>query len=325
MNGFRLISAGTAALLGLSMSLAPSLTPRRYYFGLTVAPEFRRSETGRAIHQQFLFFTIAATLISVLLDLFLPAAPILLVTIALVPAAGAAAFYYARGRVRNFAAPPRAIREAEVSRAPERLPRWSLLSLPPFAILLGVALYLRSNWDRIPARFPVHWGMNGEPNRWATRTVRGVYGPIGFGGIILIALLAMAIAGFYGSRRSPLRLILMKAMLGVMYVIALSFGMAALLPLRFWPPGTMVWPILAFAAVLILWVAKLNAEPGIPDDATPDACWHLSIIYYNRSDPALFVQRRIGFGYTLNFGNPAAWIFIGVLLAIVPAAIFLLR
>jgi tRNA 2-thiocytidine biosynthesis protein TtcA len=31
-------------------------------------------------------------------------------------------------------------------------------------------------------------------------------------------------------------------------------------------------------------------------------------MYYNPADPAVFVERRIGFGYTLNFGNRWNWI-----------------
>jgi uncharacterized membrane protein len=33
-------------------------------------------------------------------------------------------------------------------------------------------------------------------------------------------------------------------------------------------------------------------------------------VYFNRSDPALFVEKRMGLGYTLNFGNPVSWFVI---------------
>jgi uncharacterized membrane protein len=29
---------------------------------------------------------------------------------------------------------------------------------------------------------------------------------------------------------------------------------------------------------------------------------------YNRADPALFVEKRMGLGYTLNLGNPFSWL-----------------
>ena len=34
----------------------------------------------------------------------------------------------------------------------------------------------------------------------------------------------------------------------------------------------------------------------------------------NPDDAAWLVERRFGVGYTLNFGNPRAWIALGVLL-----------
>jgi transposase InsO family protein len=45
------------------------------------------------------------------------------------------------------------------------------------------------------------------------------------------------------------------------------------------------------------------------DDGTPDRCWKNDGVYYvNRADPALFVEKRVGIGYTPNFGNPWSWV-----------------
>jgi hypothetical protein len=35
-------------------------------------------------------------------------------------------------------------------------------------------------------------------------------------------------------------------------------------------------------------------------------------LYVNRTDPTLFVETRIGFGYTLNLGNPVSWVVLVV-------------
>ncbi len=82
-------------------------------------------------------------------------------------------------------------------------------------------------------------------------------------------------------------------------------------------------PLLAIAVVA--YSLKISSDPSFPVDQTPDSCWWLSSIYYNPADPALFVQKRIGAGYTLNFANPMSWVMLAVTLAIIPAAIFLLR
>ena len=43
-------------------------------------------------------------------------------------------------------------------------------------------------------------------------------------------------------------------------------------------------------------------------DRTPDECWKWGQIYYNADDAAIWVEKRTGVGYTLNFAQPLAWI-----------------
>jgi len=38
-----------------------------------------------------------------------------------------------------------------------------------------------------------------------------------------------------------------------------------------------------------------------------DKCWKWGIFYVNRDDPKVFVPKRYGIGYTLNFGNRWSW------------------
>jgi uncharacterized membrane protein len=79
---------------------------------------------------------------------------------------------------------------------------------------------------------------------------------------------------------------------------------------------------------------RLAASPGTAmpasgpaGDRTPDECWKGGLIYYNPEDPALWVEKRFGFGWTVNFGNRRAWFVLGGILLItllIPATIFLL-
>lgn len=72
----------------------------------------------------------------------------------------------------------------------------------------------------------------------------------------------------------------------------------------------------ALLAVLSILVPILARR----DDSTPDRCWKAGIFYANPADPALFVEKRLGIGYTLNFGNPWSWIVLVfiILIAIAP-------
>ena len=55
-------------------------------------------------------------------------------------------------------------------------------------------------------------------------------------------------------------------------------------------------------------------------DRTPDRFWRLGILYFNRDDPAVLVEKRFGLGYTLNFARPTTWIILLLVLlgALVP-------
>jgi uncharacterized membrane protein len=53
------------------------------------------------------------------------------------------------------------------------------------------------------------------------------------------------------------------------------------------------------------------------DDVDDDQYWKAGIIYFNPDDPALWVDKRMGIGWTLNFGNKKAWVFVVVVLSII--------
>jgi uncharacterized membrane protein len=59
---------------------------------------------------------------------------------------------------------------------------------------------------------------------------------------------------------------------------------------------------------------------------TEAAHWRYPGVYFNRQDPALFVPRRNGSGWTINFGRPQAIVIIGlVVLVSIWAPIFIVR
>ena len=66
--------------------------------------------------------------------------------------------------------------------------------------------------------------------------------------------------------------------------------------------------ILAPIALLVV-VSLLQPLLARRDDCTPERCWKKDRKYYiNCADPALFVEKRVGIGYTPNFGNAWSWV-----------------
>ena len=56
----------------------------------------------------------------------------------------------------------------------------------------------------------------------------------------------------------------------------------------------------------------------------PEEGWS-GIFYSNPNDPALFVPKRYGIGYTLNFGNPWSWIVLALIFATVAVPTYFIR
>jgi uncharacterized membrane protein len=86
--------------------------------------------------------------------------------------------------------------------------------------------------------------------------------------------------------------------------------------------------ILTLAAILVLArmgqggsrLAVRNDAPGCGDaepvgDRTEDRHWKLGIVYFNRDDDAVVVERRFGLGYTLNFARVETWVMVTLILA----------
>jgi uncharacterized membrane protein len=62
------------------------------------------------------------------------------------------------------------------------------------------------------------------------------------------------------------------------------------------------------------WSYRFISATGRGAEVTPDACWYLGQIYYNPQGPAVFVRKRLGLGYTVNFGNRFSWVLLGAVM-----------
>jgi len=43
--------------------------------------------------------------------------------------------------------------------------------------------------------------------------------------------------------------------------------------------------------------------------------WYLGVFYYNISDKKLWLPKRYGWGWTLNFAQPWSWFLLAILVA----------
>lgn len=349
---------GAAILLtGIFFHFAPEMTRHDLFFAVTVDQGyFLRSEEARRILRQFQTAAWIHTAVALAIvfagvatrHVFVP-----LIGILWQIAGMTIAFLRARKQVLPHAVAQTSHREAALAQRETGIAYW-ILQIGPFAILCACGIYLRENWTRIPERFPVHWGINGEPNGWSTRSFGGVYWPLLITVIICVFLGVFSYGVIHWTRQirssraaaaaeTRSRHIQVGLLLALQYFFVWIFGSTSLMPLRselgrapnidLFMIGTLVFVVALYAVLIHTWRVGVNVmkagsssdivgEVRVIGDRTPDECWRAGMFYVNRDDPALLVEKRFGIGYTLNFGRPAAWVLMALILgmAIVPLA-----
>jgi len=341
-----LVSVVVVMSVGLSMLWTPRLTRPGLWFAVTVDRSFAASSEAQGIlrtYRRTVWLALGAGL-AVVAAALLTRDPGLATTAPFLVLAGSiAAFLRARRRALAHAAPGDGIREAELTRRQEALPGGVVAQVGPFALLAAAAAWVGARWSELPARFPIHWDLQGQPNGWATRSLTGVFGPVvvGAGVCALLGLLALAlrarsrrvsVSGAPGDAELRFRRTVLAVFLGAEYLIAVTFAAVTALPVLH-APGAVASLVLVLTVVVTIGGtvalirlgqggARLVDGSGPAGDRTLDAHWRWGMFYVNRADPALFVEKRFGIGYTVNLGNRWAWVFLAG--SLVPFALSLL-
>jgi uncharacterized membrane protein len=335
-------------LVGVLMFFTPKVTRPDIWFSVTVDADLPASAAGLRILRAFRAMTALSTAaaLPVVVAGLITRAPALIGTGMVVQVVGQAlAFFAARRRTLAHATPPSAVRDAALEPRRNRLPGGLALQAGPFLVLAVGAAWIGSRWSMLPPRFPIHWDFSGHADGWATRSMRSVFGPI-VEGFVLCGLLVLLGWGLQTrSRRiSPVgdraraeqrfRFVTLAVLLGGEYLVAAIFAVLTALPMLGEPSGILaatMWATLVFVVATVVVLGRVgqggsrlvtshDADRPPIGDRTADASWRGGFVYANRSDPALFVEKRFGLGYTVNFGNPWSWVILAALL-IVPIAV----
>jgi uncharacterized membrane protein len=260
------------------------------------------------------------------------------------------ALVQARKKTLAHRTEPSSEREAQLTPNDSRPAGGWLGQLGPFLVLAILALVVGIQWPQIPARFPIHWGADGKPNDWANKSWASVFLLPIMGAVVCGLFCALSLSLQRGIRRihasgaqrahedALLRCVLW-IFLAVEYFMAVLVGGVAFLPLMIsTDPGHDTFPtsiavilaiaIPSLAVVAIVIIAARSKESGSRSsageragahaerkpvgDRTPDECWKGGgLFYYNPNDPALWVEKRFGVGYTVNFARCGAWFLLG--------------
>jgi uncharacterized membrane protein len=116
-------------------------------------------------------------------------------------------------------------------------------------------------------------------------------------------------------------------MLLVFLVMQLGFTQVAGLDIQLWTPVIGAGALIIGAVALGVTTGQSGSRVKAGKKAEgrvvrrdDDRYWKWGVIYVNKDDPALFVEKRFGIGFTINFGRPAAALIIVGLILLVAAA-----
>ena len=189
---------------------------------------------------------------------------------------------------------------------------------PLLAIAAGIA-YLALRWNQIPERFPLHWNIRGEVDRWGRPRL---------GTLVVLPTISVVIWAFlfwmlklkpfeYMSQRR--RFGFEMLLLGLMWMIVVPLCLTHVM-MPFGNPETIrlivlvhiLAPVATAAVFVPIWL-KISSRLSKDAPPTPaeinrddDRYWRFGFlgIYYNPDDPAWWVERRYGVGPTPNLAHP---------------------
>ncbi|KAB2336027.1 DUF1648 domain-containing protein [Cytobacillus depressus] len=207
--------------------------------------------------------------------------------------------------------------------------------LLPIAVTIGVMIYTLTKFSLLPEQIPMHWGPNGKPDAFAAKSQFSAISLL----LILLTIQFMFLginemtkrSGFKLSATRPeasriRQLTLRKYSSWFMFFTNVLITMLfSFLQLQMIHPNLadgavlMALPIIFTLMILIgcLYLAikvgtagermDLHPASGI-SDLDDDQYWKGGLFYFNKNDPSIFVEKRFGIGWTLNFSNPVGYI-----------------
>jgi uncharacterized membrane protein len=345
------------AVIGGLLLIQPYVVRRGLLFGVYVGEERSSGPDARVITRQWLNGMLLGMAAGVALAFLVvgtglgPAPAGLLASVLTLLVTSYAVYLRAYFQARRLAVPG-----IPAAAAPLLAESPYSLLLPLLSVLVAIACgtvaiaYAWLHFDSMPGIVPTHFGPSGRADAWSPRSFQSVMLlPI----MTLLLPTALGIAACLTARAKRalrradggvslgaqlrFRRFTASYLSGVVVLVALMlcslsiYGVRAALGASSGiPPWMMAFVILilVYAVGGAVYVALRLGQGGarlerqvagapLTNGVADNSHWYLGGFYVNRDDPSIFVEKRFGIGYTINFGNPTAVVLFAVFLAIV--------
>jgi len=229
-------------------------------------------------------------------------------------------------------------------------PLWYIIPI----LTIGISsLLIWINYDSLPNSIAIHWGFLGEADNWISKTPTSVM-KVPILQLFVILLIFFAHMTICWSKqqidtsdpetsmkkdrifRRRISIFLLVIVIYSTFTTSL-FNLISLDIIHINETITAIISISFFVVIACsgIYIAFFTGQGGsrlslkseksnTSQSRNDDKFWKLGIFYVNKNDPSIFVEKRFGIGYTINFGNlwGIAVMIIIILLIFVPLLIF---
>ena len=245
------------------------------------------------------------------------------------------------------------ITDIAIRTADEMLP--SVVYLLPMIITVGMIAYTASQYANLPDLIPTHWGIDGQPDAFSNKTPFSAVALL----LILLVMQGMMLGINELIKRSGIKInatkkmksraqqlsfrkytswflfmttLLMTVLFSFLQLITIHDNLGNPALLLALPLGFLVL-ILVMTGVYAFKVGQSGSRLDVDivdeevegiTDYDDDRYWKGGLFYFNKNDPSIFVEKRFGVGWTLNFGHPIGYLFLfGPIILILVIAFFI--
>ena len=240
------------------------------------------------------------------------------------------------------------ITDLAIRAADEMLPWYSYIV--PIVITIGLIAYTAIQYDNLPNLIPIHWGIDGQPDTFTEKTALSVIAlPL-----MLLIMQGMMLGINEMTKKSGIKInatnrkksraqqlsfrkysswflfatmIFITILLAFLQLVTIHNDIGKPLLLVALPIGFLII-ILIMTGIYAFKVGQSGSRLEVNEvdeedvegitNYDDDEHWKAGIFYFNKNDPSIFVEKRFGVGWTMNYGNPTGYLmFVPILLLLI--------
>lgn len=222
--------------------------------------------------------------------------------------------------------------------------------VPAFIMLIAMIIVAVVRYPVLPQQLPTHFGIDGQPNQWTDKLVALWTLPLP---AIFTTALLFGLARYIPQARQQVDpanpeadvayqhelrhrtsqvLLVLTTIINLIFLVILmiTFGVLPINSVNAVVPALMFMLLIVIIGIVVYLTRTITLRNQRQARTQPDTkfvvqdddrYWIGGMFYYNPDDPALWIEKRIGIGWTVNLGNPWGKVFIISVVAIILVSI----